>query len=34
VRDRQVLGEVRSLRSLARPGRSDKDDTHQRRNPS
>ena len=34
VRDRQVLGKVRSLRSLAGTGRSDEDDSHQRRNPS
>ena len=34
VRDRQVLGKERGLRSLARTGRSDEDDSHQRRNPS
>jgi hypothetical protein len=34
VRDREVLGEERGLRPLARTGRPDQDDTHQRRNPS
>jgi hypothetical protein len=34
VRDREVLGEERGLRSLARTGRPDEDDSHQRRNPS
>lgn len=34
LRNRQVLGKVRSLRSLAGTGRPDEDDSHQRRNPS
>ncbi len=34
VRDREVLGEVRGLRTLACPRRPDEDDSHQRRNPS